>query len=122
MASRRKPRAAPGLVQMPASSGPRCRRRCAMSSTVSPLARAPIMPTMPHMARSLTRPRGYVMHRWGSVMYRLPSGSSSFRVQPGEEHMATPADQRLLELLEKWLSSLELHAKYSSLDDDSYSR
>jgi hypothetical protein len=55
-------------------------------------------------------------------MYRWPSDSSSFRVQPGEEHMATPADQRLLELLEKWLSSLELHAKYSSLDDDSYSR
>ena len=36
--------------------------------------------------------------------------------------MATPADQRLLELLEKWLSSLELHAKYSSLDDDTYSQ
>jgi hypothetical protein len=34
--------------------------------------------------------------------------------------MATPADQRLLEVLEKWLKSLELHAKYSSLDDDSY--
>jgi hypothetical protein len=34
--------------------------------------------------------------------------------------MATPADQRLLELLEKWLQSLELHAKYTSLDDDSY--
>jgi hypothetical protein len=34
--------------------------------------------------------------------------------------MATPADQRLLDLLEKWLKSLELHAKYSSLDDDSY--
>jgi len=34
--------------------------------------------------------------------------------------MATPADQRLLELLEKWLKSLELHIKYSSLDDDSY--
>jgi hypothetical protein len=34
--------------------------------------------------------------------------------------MATPADQRLLELLDKWLDSLELHAKYSSLDDDSY--
>jgi hypothetical protein len=34
--------------------------------------------------------------------------------------MATPADQRLLELLERWLKSLELHAKYSSLDDDSY--
>jgi len=34
--------------------------------------------------------------------------------------MATPADQRLLELLGKWLDSLELHAKYSSLDDDSY--
>ena len=34
--------------------------------------------------------------------------------------MATPADQRLLELLQKWLNSLELHAKYASLDDDSY--
>ncbi|HWY94158.1 MAG TPA: hypothetical protein VNX69_03150 [Steroidobacteraceae bacterium] len=34
--------------------------------------------------------------------------------------MATPADQRLLELLGKWLKSLELHTKYSSLDDDSY--
>jgi hypothetical protein len=34
--------------------------------------------------------------------------------------MATPADQRLLELLEKWLKSLELHAKYSSLDNTSY--
>ena len=35
--------------------------------------------------------------------------------------MATPADQRLLELLDKWLKSLELHLKYSSLDNDSYS-
>src|ERR1700736_141557 len=34
--------------------------------------------------------------------------------------MATPADHRLLEQLEKWLKSLELHAKYASLDDDSY--
>src|ERR1700737_62922 len=34
--------------------------------------------------------------------------------------MATPADQRLLDLLDKWLKSLELHAKYTSLDDDSY--
>ena len=34
--------------------------------------------------------------------------------------MATPADQRLLELLGRWLESLELHVKYSSLDDDSY--
>ena len=34
--------------------------------------------------------------------------------------MATPADQRLLELLARWLESLELHIKYSSLDDDSY--
>ncbi len=34
--------------------------------------------------------------------------------------MATPADQRLLELLEKWLGSLDLHLKYSSLDADSY--
>jgi hypothetical protein len=36
--------------------------------------------------------------------------------------MATPADQRLLELLGKWLESLELHTKYASLDDDSYWR
>jgi hypothetical protein len=34
--------------------------------------------------------------------------------------MATPADHRLLELLGRWLESLELHTKYSSLDDDSY--
>ena len=34
--------------------------------------------------------------------------------------MATPADTRLLELLDKWLESLELHTKYASLDDDSY--
>ncbi len=34
--------------------------------------------------------------------------------------MATPADQRLLELLGRWLGSLELHTQYSSLDDDSY--
>jgi len=36
--------------------------------------------------------------------------------------MATPADQRLLELLEKWLQSLELHVRYSSLDADSYAK
>ncbi len=34
--------------------------------------------------------------------------------------MPTPADQRLLELLDKWLSSLDLHLKYSSLDEDTY--
>jgi hypothetical protein len=34
--------------------------------------------------------------------------------------MATPADNRLLEMLGRWLESLELHTKYSSLDDDSY--
>jgi hypothetical protein len=34
--------------------------------------------------------------------------------------MATPADQRLLELCDKWLKSLELHIRYSSLDSDSY--
>jgi hypothetical protein len=34
--------------------------------------------------------------------------------------MATPADQRLLALLARWLESLELHIKYASLDDDSY--
>src|SRR3981081_3198006 len=34
--------------------------------------------------------------------------------------MATPADPRLLALLDNWLKSLELHTKYASLDDDSY--
>jgi hypothetical protein len=34
----------------------------------------------------------------------------------------TPADQRLLELLDKWLKSLELHIRYSSLDRESYWR
>ena len=34
--------------------------------------------------------------------------------------MASPADLRLLALLGRWLESLELHTKYSSLDDDSY--
>jgi hypothetical protein len=34
--------------------------------------------------------------------------------------MPTSADERLLELLEKWLRSLELHAKYAGLDSDSY--
>src|ERR1700678_1018460 len=36
--------------------------------------------------------------------------------------MATPADQRLLDLLDKWLGSLELHSKYASLNSDSYSK
>ena len=34
--------------------------------------------------------------------------------------MATPADQRVLELLDKWIGSLDLHLKYASLDDDHY--
>jgi hypothetical protein len=34
--------------------------------------------------------------------------------------MATPADQRLLELLDKWLVSLDLHIKYCSLGEDAY--
>lgn len=31
-----------------------------------------------------------------------------------------PADKRLSELIEKWLSSLELHLKYAALDETSY--
>lgn len=34
--------------------------------------------------------------------------------------MPTTADQRLLELLGKWLASLELHAEYCSLDEAAY--
>jgi hypothetical protein len=34
--------------------------------------------------------------------------------------MASPADQRILELLDRWLGSLELHSKYAALDDDAY--
>ncbi len=36
--------------------------------------------------------------------------------------MPTPADQRLLDLLSKWLTSLELHARYATLDDAAYAR
>jgi hypothetical protein len=36
--------------------------------------------------------------------------------------MATPADQRLLEVLDLWLRSLELHLQYVSLDDASYAQ
>jgi hypothetical protein len=36
--------------------------------------------------------------------------------------MATSADQRLLQLLDTWLASLELHLKYASLDAESYAR
>jgi len=36
--------------------------------------------------------------------------------------MPTPADQRLLELVDRWLASLELHAKYCALDAASYAR
>ena len=36
--------------------------------------------------------------------------------------MASPADQRLLDLLDKWLGSLELHLKYAALDDVAYSQ
>jgi hypothetical protein len=34
--------------------------------------------------------------------------------------MATPADERLLELLERWLCSLDLHRQYTALDAVSY--
>jgi hypothetical protein len=47
-------------------------------------------------------------------------GSGSFRVPVASKPMETPADQRLLELLDKWLKSLDLHIKYASLDDESY--
>ncbi|HKE43960.1 MAG TPA: hypothetical protein VKB41_05425 [Steroidobacteraceae bacterium] len=33
-----------------------------------------------------------------------------------------PADKRLMDLVDKWLASLELHLKYSGLDDASYWR
>lgn len=32
----------------------------------------------------------------------------------------TPADKRMLELLDRWLSSIELHLKYADLDEASY--
>src|SRR5512139_3082968 len=34
----------------------------------------------------------------------------------------TPAEQRVRELVDKWLKSLELHLKYASLDDAAYWR
>jgi pyruvate/2-oxoglutarate dehydrogenase complex dihydrolipoamide acyltransferase (E2) component len=36
--------------------------------------------------------------------------------------MATPAELRMLELLDKWLGSLDLHLKYSALDAASYAK
>lgn len=32
----------------------------------------------------------------------------------------TPADKRILELVSRWLTSLDLHLKYAKLDDDAY--
>lgn len=32
----------------------------------------------------------------------------------------TPADKRILELVDRWLTSLDLHLKYAKLDDDAY--
>jgi len=64
----------------------------------------------------------YAAHGAQSNRNRWPSGDASFRVLPGADNMATPADQRLLDLLDKWLKSLELHLEYVSLDDDSYSK
>jgi hypothetical protein len=89
-----------------------------MSWAVAPLARDPMIPTMPHMAGSLTRPAAATPKKGWTASHRaaLRLGCSL------ELYMATPADQRLLELLDKWLKSLELHLKYSSLDDDSYSQ
>ena len=75
-----------------------------------------MIPAIPHMRGSLARPadareRCTASHR----------PARSFRVQPGaRDPWPTPADQRLLELLEKWLKSLELHVKYARLDSDSY--
>ena len=34
----------------------------------------------------------------------------------------TPTEQRLTELIDRWLQSLELHRRYASLDDESYAR
>jgi len=36
------------------------------------------------------------------------------------DRLVNPADKRLGELIEKWLASLELHLKYSALDDATY--
>ena len=50
MASRRKPKTAPGSLHTPAPSGPRCRRRSVITLTVSTLAREPMIPAIPHMS------------------------------------------------------------------------
>jgi hypothetical protein len=34
----------------------------------------------------------------------------------------TPADQRIAELLDRWLASVELHARYLALDDKAYAK
>jgi hypothetical protein len=42
--------------------------------------------------------------------------------QPILRPRVNPADKRLLDLVDKWLASLELHLKYSGLDDGTYWR
>lgn len=50
---------------------------------------------------------------------RAALGLGYGRVSP-HERQVNPADKRLTELLDKWLTSLELHLKYSALDEASY--
>ena len=107
-----EPSATPGWLHAPSPSGPRCRRRCAM--LLGELEAGP-----------RTYNTGYSTHgRQSSAAGSRCTAGHRAAVRLGCawscKDMATPADQRLLELLEKWLDSLELHAKYSSLDDDSY--
>jgi hypothetical protein len=41
---------------------------------------------------------------------------------PNPEPMMTPADRRITELIDKWLTSIDLHLKYVELSDAAYAR
>jgi len=57
----------------------------------------------------------------GVVHVPLAIGHGFVWVLPGALNMATPPINDF-GIVGKWLSSLELHIKYSSLDDESYSK
>ncbi len=66
---KRHPSRAPG----PLAVGPRCCNRSDIRPTVSRLALGPMIPAIPHMARSLTRPRA----TRGALYFTLPAGRAS---------------------------------------------
>src|SRR5262249_15316926 len=60
--------------------------------------------------------------RFGPVGWRSTSRLVYVTRTSAGRTRVNPADKRLLDLVDKWLASLELHLKYSVLDDARYLR